>query len=124
MRAQMARCYSRSAGTEPSPVNSPIRSAGSYGVFGHRVAHTGARVEGSSLPPDVPQGMDAGAELLAGRAGRLTYRKNKNPFQKMAGLRVTLAGGSVISEWPSDQLMGNYVCCEENSDLAQVYGGR
>jgi hypothetical protein len=53
-----------------------------------------------------------------------TYRKNKNPFQKMAGLHVTLAGGSVISEWPSDQLMGNYVCSEENSDLAQVYGGR
>ena len=46
-----------------------------YGVFGHGMAHTDTGVEGSSLPPDVPQGMATGSELLAGHARQAPERE-------------------------------------------------
>ena len=46
-----------------------------YGVFGHGMAHNDTGVEGSSLPPDVPQGMGTGSELLAGHARQATERE-------------------------------------------------
>jgi hypothetical protein len=49
-----------------------------------------------------------------------TYRKIKNRFPRDGWTPRPLAGGSVTSEWPSDQLMGTYVYFEENLDLAQI----
>ena len=57
-----------------------------YGVFGHGMAHTDTGVEGSSLPPNVPQGMDTGAELLAGHARQATEREySKNSGRAKLG---------------------------------------
>lgn len=44
----------------------------SYGVLGHNIAHAGSGVERSSLLPDVPQGMGARAEVLAGHVSGAT----------------------------------------------------
>jgi hypothetical protein len=41
---------------------------GNSGVFRDRMAHAGERVEGGSISPDLPQGLDYRTELLAGRA--------------------------------------------------------
>ena len=51
---------------------SGVAGRGSYGVFGHGMAHTGSGVERSPLPLDVPQGMGARAKLLAGHIGGST----------------------------------------------------
>lgn len=47
---------------------SNVAVRGSYGVFGHGMAHTGTGVERNSLPPHLPQGMGPRAKLLAGHA--------------------------------------------------------
>lgn len=46
-----------------------LAAGGNYGVFGHGLAYTGEGVDGSFVPSDLPSGLDARTELLAGRAG-------------------------------------------------------
>jgi len=55
----------------PKFVHSTLRQEVNYGVFRHSVAYAGAGVERNSLLPNLPPGMDAGQELLAGRTGEV-----------------------------------------------------